>query len=100
MIIKIEFEYEDDAEYMVCPTKIGRNIRKLQQEFDKWMYDRKNSHPYWEVAYEDEKGNKVYGVSFNAEAFVYWLNKVRFKRENFARLIEVPNQPPKKTIKF
>lgn len=101
MIVKIEFDYETDTVYMVCPAKVGRNVRQLQRDFDKWIYDRKNSHPYWVVAHEDEKGNKRYGVCFNAEAFAYWLNNVRFnKGKRVARLIEVPDKPPKKIIGF
>jgi len=101
MIIQIQFEYEADTKYIICSTKIGRKIRRLQTEFDEWLYDRENNHPYWEISHEDEKGNKVYGVCFNAEAFVYWLNSVRFRRgKKVARLIDAPNYPAKKTIRF
>lgn len=101
MIVKIEFEYETDTEYMRCPAKVGRNIRYLQKEFDKWIYDRNNNHPYWEVAHVDQDGNEFYGVCFNAEAFVYWLNHVRFaKRKKVATLIDVPTKLPKKKINF
>jgi hypothetical protein len=101
MIIKIEFNYEMDTEFMICPSKIGRNIIQLKREFDKWLYNGENDHPYWVIAYEDGDGNKCYGVSFNADAFVYWLNHVRFKKgKRVARLIKVPNRLPKKTIRF
>ena len=46
MIVKVEFMYEEDAEYIRCFAKVGRNIRQLQREFDKWLYDRENNHPY------------------------------------------------------
>ena len=99
MIVKIEFDYETDTEYMICPTKVGRNVRQLQRDFDKWLYNRENNHPYWELAHIDEEGNEFYGVCFNADAFVYWLNNIRFnKGKQVARLIEFPNKPPKKTI--
>jgi hypothetical protein len=100
MIVKIEFTYEEDTEYINCPSKVGRNIRQLQRDFDRWIYDRKNEHPYWEVAHVDEEGI-FYGVCFNAEAFVYWLNNVRFKKGiQVARLIEKPLKLPKKKISF
>ena len=67
MIVKVEFMYEGDTEYIRCPAKVGRNIRQLQREFDKWLYNRENNHPYWEVAHVDEEGNKFYGVSFDAD---------------------------------
>ena len=101
MIVKVGFDYEDDIEYMICPTKVGRNIKRLQRDFWIWLYDRENHHPYWEIHYQDEEGNPVYGVSYRTDAFVYWLNKVRFnKGKNVARLLEVPKTPPKKTIWF
>ncbi|MFF6014561.1 hypothetical protein [Lysinibacillus fusiformis] len=45
MIVKVGFNYEDDIGY--CPTKVGRNINRLQEEFWEWLFDRKNPHPYW-----------------------------------------------------
>ena len=101
MIVKVEFMYEEDTEYIRCPAKVGRNIRQLQREFDKWLYNRENNHPYWEVAHVDEEGNKFYGVCFDAEAFVYWLNNIRFReRKKVARLLVTPNKTPKKKINF
>ena len=53
------------------------------------------------VTHVDEKGNKFYGVCFNAEAFVYWLNNIRFRKgKKVARLLATPNIPPKKKINF
>jgi len=101
MIVKVGFEYEDDIEYMICPTKVGRNIKRLQKDFFKWLYNRENNHPYWEVFEEDEEGNIIYGVCYRTDAFVYWLNNVRFtKGKKVARLIEVPKTLPKKAIRF
>ncbi|WP_338472674.1 hypothetical protein R4Z10_08055 [Niallia sp. XMNu-256] len=97
MIVKVEFMYDKDTEYISCPAKVGRNIRQLQRDFDKWLYNRENNHPYWVAAAEDEEGNKIYGVCFNAEAFVFWLNNVRFnKGKKVAKLIETPNKLVKK----
>jgi hypothetical protein len=101
MIVKVGFDYEDDLEYIKCSAKVGRNINQLQKDFFKWLYNRENNHPYWEVFGEDEEGNVIYGVCYRTDAFVYWLNKVRFnKGKSVARLIENPNLPPKKTIRF
>ena len=99
--MKVEFMYEEDTEYIRCPAKVGRNIRQLQKDFDKWLYDRVNNHSYWVVAAEDEEGNKIYGVCFNTEAFVFWLNNVKFKKgKKVAKLIETPNKLAKKKISF
>lgn len=99
MIVKVGFDSEDDLEYMVCPAKVGRDINRLQQEFWDWLFDRKNQHPYW-FEYEED-GNIDYGVSYRTDAFIYWLNNVKFnKGKNIARLIEDPKSLPKKTIRF
>ncbi|WP_430510872.1 hypothetical protein [Gottfriedia solisilvae] len=101
MIVKIGFTYDEDTVYIRCPSKVGRNIRRLQRDFDRWLYDRKNNHPYWELFDVEEDGTECWGVSFNEEAFIYWLNNVRFKKgKEVAYLINDPKVLPKKTIKF
>ncbi|MBP0723851.1 hypothetical protein J5Y03_01475 [Bacillus sp. RG28] len=101
MIVKIEFTYEEDTVYIRCPAKVGRNIRQLQRDFDTWLYDRKNNHPYWTSFGVEEDGTECWGVSFNEEAFIYWLNNVRFnKGKNVASLIKDSKVLPKKTINF
>lgn len=101
LIVKIEFGYETDTEYIRCPARVGRNIRKLQRQFDKWIYDRNNKHSYWIVTDEDEEGNNIYGVCFNAEAFVYWMNHIKYaKRKRVARIIDNPVNSPKKKLRF
>lgn len=76
MIVKVGFNYEDDIGY--CSTKVGRTINRLQEEFWDWLFDRKNQHPYWFEYRED--GNITYGVSYRTDAFIYWLNKVKFTK--------------------
>ena len=99
MIVKVGFDSEDDIEYIICPAKVGRNINRLQEEFWNWLFDRQNQHPYW-VEYEED-GNVTYIVSYRTDAFIFWLNKVKFKKgKNVARLLEAPKTPPKKTIWF
>jgi hypothetical protein len=97
----VEVRLCQNTQYFRCPAKVGRNVRKLQSSFDKWLYNRENNHPYWEVAHIDENGNKFFGVCFDTEAFIYWLNNVRFKKgKNVAKLIENPRKRPKKIIYF
>jgi len=101
MIVTIDYGYETDAEYIRCSARVGRNIRKLQRQFDKWIYNRNNKHPYWVVAHIDEDGNEHYGVCCITEAFFYWLNHIKCaKRKQVARLIENPPNPPKKKLRF
>ena len=63
---------------MVSPAKVGRNINQLQRDFLKWLYNRENHPPYWEIHDQDEEGYHVYGVSYRTDGFIYWLNKARF----------------------
>ena len=99
MIVKVGFDYEDDIEYMICPAKVGRNIIDYKRNFGNGYMTERTNILYW-FEYEED-GNVTYGVSYRTDAFIYWLNKVKFnKGKNVARLIEVPKTPPKKTIKF
>ncbi|ODG93363.1 MULTISPECIES: hypothetical protein [Bacillaceae] len=101
MFVKIEFEYEKDTVYFRCPAKVGRNIRQLQQDFFRWLNDRNNDHPFWVSFGVDEDGNEEFGLSYNEDAFIYWLNNVRFnKGKKVAVLIKNPKFLPKKTISF
>ncbi|MGE7981928.1 hypothetical protein [Solibacillus sp. NPDC093137] len=99
MIIKVGFDYEDDMEYIKCPAKVGRKINQLQWGFWEWLYDRNNEHGYWFE--EEEDGHINYGVSYRTDAFIYWLNNIKFKKGKIvARLIETPKTQPKKAIRF
>ena len=97
----VEVQLCSKVQYFRCSAKVGRKVRKLQRDFDTWLYNRDNNHSYWEVAHIDEDGNKLYGVCFDTEAFVYWLNNVRFKKsKRVAKLIKNPSKTPKKKINF
>jgi len=101
LFVKIEFEYEKDTVYIRCPAKVGRNIRQLQQDFFRWLYDRNNDHPFWVSFGVDEDGNEEFGLSYDEDAFIYWLNNVRFnKGKKVAVQIKNPKFLPKKTISF
>ncbi|WP_075617943.1 hypothetical protein [Paenisporosarcina indica] len=92
----IEVSLGPDTQYVRCLTKVGRNIRQLQDEFFEWLFDRNNNHKYWK--YDEETG---YIVNYDAEALVYWLNHIRFKKgKRVAALIAHPTISPKKKIEF
>ncbi|MEH6937536.1 hypothetical protein V7056_06710 [Bacillus sp. JJ664] len=99
-IVKIDFCHEAATEYIKCHSKVGRNIRTLQRDFDRWLYDRQNNHPYWEE-FEEDDGTKHIVVRFNEDAYVYWLNNVRFnKGKQVAKLIKKPYKTLQKVINF
>jgi hypothetical protein len=80
-----------------CHSRIGRNLSKLQKEFLSWLHDKNIDHPYW--VYKD--GEK-FGVSFNANALVFWLNTHRFNKRSriVAKIVEANDIVPKKRIFF
>ncbi|MBM7866905.1 hypothetical protein GTO89_04660 [Heliobacterium gestii] len=84
-----------DKEYISCPAKVGRNIKKLREEFLDWLYDSAIDHPYW--LYRD--GEK-YGVHYRGDAFVYWLNHRRYHRTCAKMVILKPGDQVKKWIFF
>ena len=63
-----------DADIVECPEFIAENLAHSQREFDAWMSNRDNNHGCWVIDNEGE-----FGLSFNADTFVDWLNSVPLK---------------------
>lgn len=70
--MKVVVRMTYDADIIEVPNHIGENIKEYQAEFDEWLYNKNNDHPFW--TYKD--GEK-YGVCYRSNAFVYWLNNVK-----------------------
>ena len=68
MNIALEFTYNTDI--ISVPDEIAVKINKLQQSFDKWLYNKDNDHGNWII----RNGRKV-AVSFDTETFIEYLNK-------------------------
>ena len=66
--IILQFTY--DCILISVPSDIEKNIQSIRKKFDKWLYDKSNDHDYWVYV----KGVKK-AVSFDAEAFVRYLNE-------------------------
>ena len=58
-----------DADVLDVPDDVVGNLRQLQQEFFRWLFDKSNDHPYWYY-----RNGEKYGCCYRGEAFVYWLN--------------------------
>ncbi len=67
MRIAVEFAFE--THIISVPDEIGGEIKKYQNKFDKWLYDKSNDHGYWVII----NGRKT-AVSFDIQAFVDYLN--------------------------
>ena len=69
MLVALEFSpYEVDVIYV--PSLIGNNIKKIQNRFYKWLFDKSNNHGYWVII-----DGKKRAVSFGSDAFVRYINE-------------------------
>ena len=66
--IILQFTY--DCTLISVPSDIEKNIQTIRKNFDKWLYDKSNNHDYWVYINGAKKA-----VSFDAEAFVRYLNE-------------------------
>ena len=63
------------SEVMV-PDYIANNIHKYTKMFDKWLLDKDNNHGYWE-----KRNGRNFMVSFDVDAFVFYLNEYVVKEK-------------------
>lgn len=78
--------HEDDAnvDVIYVPDSSYFNIERKQDEFFKWLFDKRNDHAYWKVM-DGEKTHCEYDV----EAFVHWLNEeIYINNTDRARVVE------------
>lgn len=75
MNVALKFTYQTDI--ISVPNEISGKINKIQQSFDKWLYDKDNDHGNWII----KNGRKI-AVSFNTETFVEYLNNIYLKNSN------------------
>ena len=73
MLINMVFDYYVDI--INVPDSIGVNIKKYQNQCDRWLFNKLNEHEFWE---KDNSGKKL-GVGVCSESFIYWLNKFVLK---------------------
>jgi hypothetical protein len=68
--MKLVVRFDTSADVIEISQNILPEIKKLQDDFLKWLFDKNNNHDYWWY----ENGNKV-GCSYRSEAFCEYLNK-------------------------
>ena len=81
MRVALVFDY--DADIIDCPEFVAQDLKGLQAEFDKWLFDKNNDHGYWWY----EAGEKV-GCNYRSDAFIDWLNTVLIQTGEKAVLLE------------
>ena len=67
--MKIALRFTYDTDIIKVPKEYGTDAKKLQDQFDKWLYDKNNDHGFW-----ISKKGKYSGVTFNSDSFVDYLN--------------------------
>lgn len=67
MLIALQYTYYVDIIYV--PAMLGKRIKKIQNLFDKWLYDKTNNHGHWII-----KNGKKVAVSFDTDTFIYYIN--------------------------
>ena len=65
--VAIEFTYCVDI--IEVPVDIARRIKKIQWNFDKWLYDKETNHNCWIIVNGEKKA-----VSFDSSDFVDYIN--------------------------
>ena len=68
--MKVALWYTCSADIIELPDVPRIDLNVTYQRFDKWLFDKRNRHPYWIY----ENGRRL-GVAKHPEAFVDWLNK-------------------------
>ena len=68
MYIALQYTYHVDIIYV--PSYLGEKIKKIQNKFDKWLYDKSNDHGNWII-----KNGKKVAVSFDTDTFVTYINE-------------------------
>lgn len=66
---KVVIEMTYDADIILVPDEIEQNIKKIQEQFDDWIHDKANDHPFWVYKHREK-----YCPCFRGDAFVYYLN--------------------------
>ncbi len=74
--------YGEDYDVLFLPED-DVNIFDLHEQFCDWLYDKKSTHTY-RVCLEDGS----IGYSYDANAFVEWLNKHLFVNRKKAVIVE------------
>lgn len=80
------------------PDSSGYTPKKLQRLFDKWLFDKTIDHECW--VYRD---GKKYGVSYDKDDFIKWLNENIFAdSDDKAKVVEenLSTFPPELPILF
>lgn len=96
MLVNVVFDEESkDFDIIDLPSSLLENLNEFQNNFYKWLFNKKNDHDYW--VYKD--GEKAY-CSYRSDAFIFWLNNIVLKNSiDKARIVStwsdelLPNNP-------
>ena len=81
MLINIFYDSSDDCDLIDLSLQSFESVKKIQNSFLKWLYDKNNDHEYWVY----RKGQKI-GCAYDTNAFINWINQ--FHSDYTARIIK------------
>ena len=69
--MEINCFYDEDMEYadIVYIPKTIFDIEELQNNFFRWLFEKKNDHQYWVIVNGEKKMCK-----YGTQAFIEWIN--------------------------
>ena len=66
---KVIVQFTYDVYTIEVPNQVAKSIRRHQEAFDKWLYDKNNDHGLWQIINGEKQA-----VAFGIEHFVAYLN--------------------------
>lgn len=90
--MKILLNFQCSSDLLEVPEIISDHLKEYQRSFDEWISNFENKHKYWVLDDPCETGERIWTLSFDAEAFVDWLNEYILK-EAKAQIIRRNIQP-------
>ena len=82
MHIALQYTYHVDIIFV--PFLLGKKIKKVQNLFDKWLFNKSNNHGNWII-----KGGKKVAVAFDTATFIHYINEYHLNdNEEKAYIVE------------
>ncbi|BFH11968.1 hypothetical protein WJ0W_000216 [Paenibacillus melissococcoides] len=97
MIVEVRFGYErtPGTLYLDCRDDVALQIKKLQNEFDRWCMNLSDDHPIKEYREELVDGkviNSYYVICIGNEDFPNWINEKY--GEEVVKIVKQPEEDP------
>jgi len=93
MLVILAFDEDlEDIDIIDVPNITIDNLEKIQTDFFKWIFDKKNDHDYWVI----KSGEKT-SCAYDSLAFIKWMNE-KYPVLGHVKLIEQCAKKPDKPM--